>query len=143
MVVEPLVRNHTPITTVNELFYRVEISWSSVPIHAIQSLFDSMPRRISAVITARDKRPLRLRSTTSPYLVNHMGPINRPATLALGIPYWGAPALQLCHLPFSFPPSQFPDQEHVPKERRILCPDGSGHWFLGNPRLCLERNRDI
>ncbi|GFU30227.1 hypothetical protein TNCV_4447191 [Trichonephila clavipes] len=45
--------HHTPVTTVGELQYRVEAVWSSVPVHAIQSLFDSMPRRYSPVITTR------------------------------------------------------------------------------------------
>ncbi|GFU04629.1 uncharacterized protein TNCV_4377131 [Trichonephila clavipes] len=35
---------------VDELWYRFEPTWSTVPVHAIQSLFDSMPKRISAVI---------------------------------------------------------------------------------------------
>ncbi|GFW77303.1 hypothetical protein TNCV_924191 [Trichonephila clavipes] len=39
--------------TVDELWYRVEAAWTSEPVHATQFLFDSMPRRISAVITAR------------------------------------------------------------------------------------------
>ncbi|GFV65089.1 DUF4817 domain-containing protein [Trichonephila clavipes] len=41
------------VTTVDELWHRVEASWASVPVQAIQSLFDSMPRRITAVIVAR------------------------------------------------------------------------------------------
>ncbi|GFT29134.1 HTH_Tnp_Tc3_2 domain-containing protein [Trichonephila clavipes] len=53
MVAERLARHHTPVTTIDELWYRVEAAWSSVPVHAIQSLFDSMPRHISYVITAR------------------------------------------------------------------------------------------
>ncbi|GFX57653.1 transposable element Tcb1 transposase [Trichonephila clavipes] len=52
MVAERLAYHHTPATTVDELWYRVEAAWSSVPEHAIQSLFDSMPMRISAVITS-------------------------------------------------------------------------------------------
>ncbi|GFU50372.1 transposable element Tcb2 transposase [Trichonephila clavipes] len=48
-----LARHHTPVTTVDELWYHVEAALSFVPIHAIQSLFDSCPGRISAVITAR------------------------------------------------------------------------------------------
>ncbi|GFW39894.1 probable RNA-directed DNA polymerase from transposon X-element [Trichonephila clavipes] len=35
------------------LWHRVEAAWASVPVHAIQSLFNSMQRRINAVITAR------------------------------------------------------------------------------------------
>ncbi|GFU82867.1 uncharacterized protein TNCV_266641 [Trichonephila clavipes] len=42
-----------PVPTVDELWYHVKAAWSSVPVHAIQSLLDSMPRRISSVITAR------------------------------------------------------------------------------------------
>ncbi|GFW54353.1 hypothetical protein TNCV_3703131 [Trichonephila clavipes] len=53
MVAERLARHHTPVTTVDELFHRVEAAWASVPVHTIQSVFDSMPMRISAVITAR------------------------------------------------------------------------------------------
>ncbi|GFY12328.1 hypothetical protein TNCV_284311 [Trichonephila clavipes] len=51
-VAERLARHHTPDTTVDELWHRVEARWSFVPEHAIQSLFDSMPRRIRAAITA-------------------------------------------------------------------------------------------
>ncbi|GFV31671.1 hypothetical protein TNCV_2189841 [Trichonephila clavipes] len=53
MTAERLSRHHTSVTTVNELWHRVEAAWAFVPVHAIQSLFDSMPMRISAVITAR------------------------------------------------------------------------------------------
>ncbi|GFW92350.1 transposable element Tcb1 transposase [Trichonephila clavipes] len=53
MVAERLARHHTAVTTVDELWHRVEAAWTSVPVHAIQYLFDSMPRRISAVIIAR------------------------------------------------------------------------------------------
>lgn len=53
MVAEQLARHNTPVTTLDELWYRVEAAWASVPVHAIQALFDSMPRRIKAVITAR------------------------------------------------------------------------------------------
>ncbi|GFT27137.1 hypothetical protein TNCV_40071 [Trichonephila clavipes] len=38
---------------VDELWHRVEAAWESVPVHSIQSPFDSMPRRISAVLTTR------------------------------------------------------------------------------------------
>ncbi|GFW76717.1 transposable element Tcb1 transposase [Trichonephila clavipes] len=53
MVAERLSHHHTPVTTVDELLYRVETAWSSVPIRFIQYLFESMARRISAVIIAR------------------------------------------------------------------------------------------
>ncbi|GFU15712.1 transposable element Tcb1 transposase [Trichonephila clavipes] len=43
MVAERLTRRYTPVTTLDELWYRV----------AIQFLFHSMPRCISAIITAR------------------------------------------------------------------------------------------
>ncbi|GFV01135.1 hypothetical protein TNCV_1010561 [Trichonephila clavipes] len=49
-----LIRHHTPDATVDELWHRVEAAWSSVPVHAIQSLFDSMASRISAVTTPSD-----------------------------------------------------------------------------------------
>ncbi|GFS89231.1 hypothetical protein TNCV_1259631 [Trichonephila clavipes] len=44
MVAERLARHHTPVTTVDELWYRLEAAWSSVPVHAFQSLLDSIPR---------------------------------------------------------------------------------------------------
>ncbi|GFS65674.1 hypothetical protein TNCV_3853301 [Trichonephila clavipes] len=53
MPTERLDRHHTPVTTVDELWYRGEVAGSSVPVHVIQSLFDSMTRSISDVITAR------------------------------------------------------------------------------------------
>ncbi|GFX89291.1 hypothetical protein TNCV_1339901 [Trichonephila clavipes] len=48
MIPQRLARHHIPVITVNELWYRVEAAWSSAPVHAIQSLFDSMLRRIIA-----------------------------------------------------------------------------------------------
>ncbi|GFY01537.1 hypothetical protein TNCV_2607211 [Trichonephila clavipes] len=33
------------VTTVDEWWYRVKAVWLSVPVHAIQSLFDLIPRR--------------------------------------------------------------------------------------------------
>ncbi|PRD25599.1 UNVERIFIED_CONTAM: hypothetical protein NCL1_40464 [Trichonephila clavipes] len=36
-----------------ELVHRVEATWAYVPVHAIQSLIDAMPRRISGVITLK------------------------------------------------------------------------------------------
>lgn len=53
MVAERLARHHSPSTTVDELWHSVEAAWTEIPVHAIQSLFDSMPRRINAVIAAR------------------------------------------------------------------------------------------
>ncbi|GFV35978.1 hypothetical protein TNCV_2867361 [Trichonephila clavipes] len=44
MVAEGLARYHTADTTVDELWHRVEAAWASVPVHTIQSLFDSMLR---------------------------------------------------------------------------------------------------
>ncbi|GFV62128.1 hypothetical protein TNCV_4109311 [Trichonephila clavipes] len=58
VVAERLAHHHTPVITVDKLWYRVEAAWSSVPVHAIQSLFRSMPRCISAVFTARASREL-------------------------------------------------------------------------------------
>ncbi|GFT53080.1 hypothetical protein TNCV_4232201 [Trichonephila clavipes] len=47
MVAERQAHHHTLVTTVDELGHRVEAPWASVPVHAIQSLFDSMPRHIN------------------------------------------------------------------------------------------------
>ncbi|GFV30431.1 hypothetical protein TNCV_99061 [Trichonephila clavipes] len=38
-VAQRLARHHTPVTTVDELWYRVEVAWSSVPVHAIRFFF--------------------------------------------------------------------------------------------------------
>ncbi|GFX59960.1 transposable element Tcb1 transposase [Trichonephila clavipes] len=53
MVAKRLGRHHMPVTKVDELCYRVKHVWAPVPVHAIQSLLDSMSRRLSADITAR------------------------------------------------------------------------------------------
>ncbi|GFX20877.1 hypothetical protein TNCV_79321 [Trichonephila clavipes] len=53
MVADRLARHYAPVTTVDELLYRVEAAWASVPFHAIQSPFEQMPSHISAVITPR------------------------------------------------------------------------------------------
>ncbi|GFU59650.1 uncharacterized protein TNCV_3186201 [Trichonephila clavipes] len=50
---ERLARHHTPVTTVDKVGYGVETAWLSVSVHALQSLFDSILKRISAVISAR------------------------------------------------------------------------------------------
>ncbi|GFV36518.1 hypothetical protein TNCV_2260371 [Trichonephila clavipes] len=44
---------HIPVTTVDELWHCIEAAWASVPAHVIQSLFDYILRRVSAVITTR------------------------------------------------------------------------------------------
>ncbi|GFX80945.1 hypothetical protein TNCV_1909381 [Trichonephila clavipes] len=54
MVADRLTCHHMPVTTVEKLWHRIEAAWSSVPVHTIQCLFDSMPRHISVVITARE-----------------------------------------------------------------------------------------
>ncbi|GFW06698.1 hypothetical protein TNCV_3287991 [Trichonephila clavipes] len=48
-----LALNYTPVTAVDELGHCVEAAGASVLAHIIQSLCDSMSRRICAVITAR------------------------------------------------------------------------------------------
>ncbi|GFU69566.1 transposable element Tc1 transposase [Trichonephila clavipes] len=50
MVAERLARHCTLVTTVDELWHRIEASWASVFVHAIQSMFDSIRRRIRSVI---------------------------------------------------------------------------------------------
>ncbi|GFW72100.1 hypothetical protein TNCV_4789871 [Trichonephila clavipes] len=74
MVAERLARHHTAIATVDELWHRIEAAWASVPVHAIQSLFDSMPKSISAVIIARDLYRLKLAiDQKRPELANRRG----------------------------------------------------------------------
>ncbi|GFW78581.1 transposable element Tcb1 transposase [Trichonephila clavipes] len=51
MVPQRLTHIAHPVATPDQLWQRVEASWSAVPQEHIQSLFDSMPRRVSAVIS--------------------------------------------------------------------------------------------
>ncbi|GFT58151.1 hypothetical protein TNCV_723151 [Trichonephila clavipes] len=45
-------RHNKPVTTIDKLGNCVEAAWASIHVHAMQSLFDSMPRLVRAVITA-------------------------------------------------------------------------------------------
>ncbi|GFV57738.1 transposable element Tcb1 transposase [Trichonephila clavipes] len=51
MVAERLTQITPPAATPNQLLQRVDASWSPVPQEHIQSLFESMPRRVAAVIS--------------------------------------------------------------------------------------------
>ncbi|GFU11813.1 transposable element Tcb2 transposase [Trichonephila clavipes] len=54
MVSERLSRHQMPTIMVDEMWHRVEATWASVPVLAIQSQFDSVPTCINVVITARN-----------------------------------------------------------------------------------------
>ncbi|GFW13930.1 hypothetical protein TNCV_4700651 [Trichonephila clavipes] len=45
--------HNMPVTMVDVLWHHVQSAWASVHVNDIQSLFDAMPRCVSAVITAR------------------------------------------------------------------------------------------
>ena len=51
MITKCLSGHHTPVTTVDELWYLAEATWIAACIHAIQFLYDSVPRDITAVNT--------------------------------------------------------------------------------------------
>ncbi|GFS71692.1 transposable element Tcb1 transposase [Trichonephila clavipes] len=51
MVAQRLTQITPPAATPDELWQRVEAAWSAVPPKYIQSLFESMPRRVAAVIS--------------------------------------------------------------------------------------------
>ncbi|GFX28669.1 transposable element Tcb1 transposase [Trichonephila clavipes] len=51
MVAQRLTQITPPAATPNQLWQRVEAAWSAVPQEHIQSLFESMPRRVAAVIS--------------------------------------------------------------------------------------------
>ncbi|GFT97158.1 hypothetical protein TNCV_3858191 [Trichonephila clavipes] len=55
MVAKRLACYHTPVTTINDLWHRVEVKGHLV--HCIHSQFYSIPRRISAIITVRGGCP--------------------------------------------------------------------------------------
>ncbi|GFX02690.1 transposable element Tcb1 transposase [Trichonephila clavipes] len=48
MVAQRLTQSTPPAATPDQLWQRVEAAWSAVPQEHIQSLFESMPRRVAA-----------------------------------------------------------------------------------------------
>ncbi|GFX66342.1 transposable element Tcb1 transposase [Trichonephila clavipes] len=50
MVAQRLTKITPPAATPDQLWQRVEAAWSAVPQDHIQSHFESMPRRVAAVI---------------------------------------------------------------------------------------------
>ncbi|GFY02913.1 transposable element Tcb1 transposase [Trichonephila clavipes] len=51
MVAQRLTQITPPAATPDQFWQRVEAAWSAVPQEYIQSLFESMPRRVAAVIS--------------------------------------------------------------------------------------------
>ncbi|GFW64907.1 transposable element Tc1 transposase [Trichonephila clavipes] len=51
MVAQRLTQITPPVAPLDKLWQRVEAAWSSVPQEHIQSVFESMPRRVAAVIS--------------------------------------------------------------------------------------------
>ncbi|GFV30185.1 transposable element Tcb1 transposase [Trichonephila clavipes] len=51
VVAQRLTQITPPAATPDQLWQRVETAWSAVPQEYIQSLFESMPRRVAAVIS--------------------------------------------------------------------------------------------
>ncbi|GFW28456.1 transposable element Tcb1 transposase [Trichonephila clavipes] len=51
MVAQRLTQITPPAATPDQLWQRVEAAWSAVPQEYIQSLFESMPRRVAALIS--------------------------------------------------------------------------------------------
>ncbi|GFW23871.1 transposable element Tcb1 transposase [Trichonephila clavipes] len=51
MVAQRLTQIIPPAATPDQLWQRVEAAWSAVPQEHIQSLFESMPRRVAALIS--------------------------------------------------------------------------------------------
>ncbi|GFT09494.1 transposable element Tcb1 transposase [Trichonephila clavipes] len=49
-----LARDPCPATSKDELLLRIQAIWNSLPQAGIRNLFDSMPRRISVLIAARN-----------------------------------------------------------------------------------------
>ncbi|GFY33466.1 transposable element Tcb1 transposase [Trichonephila clavipes] len=47
-------RDPRPAASKDELLLRIHAIWNSLPLTDIQNLFDSMPRRIAALIAVRD-----------------------------------------------------------------------------------------
>ncbi|GFV29240.1 transposable element Tcb1 transposase [Trichonephila clavipes] len=51
MVAQRLTQITPPAATPDQLWKRVEAAWSTVPQEHIQSLFESMPRRVATVVS--------------------------------------------------------------------------------------------
>ncbi|GFW02419.1 transposable element Tcb1 transposase [Trichonephila clavipes] len=51
MVAQRLTQITPPAATPDQLWQRMEAAWSALPQEHIQSLFESMPRRVAAVIS--------------------------------------------------------------------------------------------
>ena len=49
-----LARDPRPAASEDELWLHMQAIWNSLPQADIQNLFDSMPRRIAALIAVRD-----------------------------------------------------------------------------------------
>ncbi|GFW73900.1 transposable element Tcb1 transposase [Trichonephila clavipes] len=54
MVAQRLTQITPPFATSDQLWQRLNAAWSAVPQEHIQSLFESMPRRVAAVISSND-----------------------------------------------------------------------------------------
>ncbi|GFY07846.1 HTH_Tnp_Tc3_2 domain-containing protein [Trichonephila clavipes] len=51
MVAQRLTQITPPTASPEQLWQRVEAAWSAVPLEHIQSIFESMPRRVATVIS--------------------------------------------------------------------------------------------
>ncbi|GFT37985.1 uncharacterized protein TNCV_4402221 [Trichonephila clavipes] len=75
MVAQRLIQITPPAATPDQLWQHVEAAWSAVPQEHIQSLFESMPRRVAAgqAFVAYPHRPMTLHSLTENSLavLNH------------------------------------------------------------------------
>ncbi|GFW02466.1 transposable element Tcb1 transposase [Trichonephila clavipes] len=56
MVAQRLTQITLPAATPDQLWQRVEAAWSAVPQEHIQSLFESMPRRVAATLATGSGR---------------------------------------------------------------------------------------
>ncbi|GFV42978.1 transposable element Tcb1 transposase [Trichonephila clavipes] len=69
MLTQRLTQITPPAATPDQLWQRVEAAWSAVPQEHIQSLFESMPRRVTAedlTVGTADPRPPFPKSPTKP-----------------------------------------------------------------------------
>ncbi|GFV57565.1 transposable element Tcb1 transposase [Trichonephila clavipes] len=53
LVIRRLARDPRPAASKDKLLLRIQAIWNSLPKADIQNMFDSMPRRIAALIVAR------------------------------------------------------------------------------------------
>ena len=49
-----LAEHENPLNDIHELWERVQVEWNRIPVEECQKLIESMPRRVQAVLKAKE-----------------------------------------------------------------------------------------